>query len=151
MTVFAGEKILADHMNRAQPVLHSAVSSSPLALTNAEQDVPGATVTFTTLTANCKWDADASIDFDVTTASAGQTAIGRLYVDGVLFSPSREALHDMQTIGRGTVKQQWEGVFATPGSHTLKLVGIKTSAGGVATIPANHTSLHVTKSEVVGS
>lgn len=147
MPFASGETITAARLNRIQPTTYDAACTPALTLTNSEVDVGAATITLTTVAANAIYICTAVFDFNVTTAAAAQFCVGRLSIDGVI--STREALHDMQTIGRGTVHQQWRGTLAAAGSHTLKLRALKTTAGGVAEASATHTTIQIIIYEVV--
>ena len=146
MAFFAGEIVTATRLNRLQPVSYGVAASGALTLTTTVTDVPGATITLNTLTANAVYKAWAVFDMVVVTAATGNNMNGYLSVDGA--QQTAVAAHEMVAADLDTVAQQWRGTLATAGSHTLKLRGNR-SAAGDGTIAAAHTTLIVEISEVV--
>ena len=148
MPFAAGEIITAGRLNRLQPVPREAAATNDLTLTTAEQDILGASITVITQTANAVYLAYGVFDMSATTGAAGVIMVGRLAVDGV--SDTEEAHADGSTTGaRITASQDWRGTLATAGSHTLKLRGLKSAAGGTMLARTIHSKLTVVIYEVV--
>ena len=147
MPFASGQKLNAARLNALQPTTYEAAASGTLTLGTSLTDVPGASVTLTSLTAGAIYIATAVFDMNITTAAAGQLVEGHLDVDGA--DQAARALKQMGAVDRATVGQEWRGALTAAGSHTLKLRGLKNGASGVATIVTIHTKLQVTIYEVV--
>jgi hypothetical protein len=112
------------------PVRYNAIASSDLAIGTADNDVPGATVTFTTVAANALAKVRADFDWRLTATGTGY-CYGSLYVDGTRHT--KQALYIAQSAEtRLTSSMGWDVVLATAGSHTLKLSGHKDINAGTA-------------------
>lgn len=140
----AGETVTAGKLNRLQPKTYFGVSSSDLAGAVTDTDIPGCTVTFTTVTDNATFDATGFVDFD-NTGAITSVATAVLVVDGAAQSGLivyQQGLSSDQMSPGG----MWNGTLAAAGSHTLKLI---------ATLPAGisarnpHSKLRVNITEIV--
>jgi hypothetical protein len=147
MPVLAGDIVSAATLNNLQSKSYTAPATSNLVGSGTNADVPGATVTLTTLTNNAVYEVAASFDMQFT---AGTTALasGGLDIDGAvqtaraLWRQAAGALND-----RANVAQVYRGTLATAGSHTLKLVATLGSVNH--TVGTAHTVINVTITEVV--
>jgi hypothetical protein len=119
----------------------SAGSSADLTVSTTITDIASATVTFTTTKINALWVATCQFDMHATATSAGDSIRGYLAVDGT--NQGGVALLTMDTVGRATTAGVWTGTLAATGSHTLKLRGDKTTAGGTSQIRTSTTKLVV--------
>ncbi len=105
-------------------------------VTTVPQDIPGASVTISTVFPNTAlvvmgvvdWSASASTDVQV----------GNLVVDGVAQTGQL-----LSTALRGTSGQTWRVVLAAAGVHTLKLQASKVGAANAVTANPTHTSITV--------
>lgn len=132
MAIAAGERITAARLNRLQPVDYHAVASASLTrTTTAYADITGATVTFTTTTANASYRVIAVFDCAVGTSSATTDMNGRIDVDGV--AGTGLAKHQMDNLDRDSVTLTEKGTLASAGSHTIKLQGALSAAAGSGT------------------
>lgn len=147
MPILAGQIVTTNFLNRLRPTEYDVGASGTVVLTASLQDITGASIALVTQAANAVYKAKAAFDINVATASAGQTAEGHLDIGGV--DQARRALKLMTAVDRATVYQQWSGVLAAAGAHTFKLRGVKSGAGGVASIVTTHTTLQVVIYEVV--
>lgn len=148
MPILAFEIVTAGRLNRMQPVPYSAAASSDLGIGQTAQDIPGASITLTTVADNATYVAIGSFDFDGSGSGSTANAFGRLVVDGVV--QAAEALYQVSSASanvRSVITQTWSGTLAAAGSHTLKLQGT-TPSGGIE-INATHTRLQVIIFEVV--
>lgn len=146
MPILAGQKVTASQLMRLQPRTFDAVGTTTQAGPVTDADVAGATVTFTTSTANAVAVVNCSFDYEFTAATT-TLGSGRLNVDGV--GESRYATFQQgpgNADDRATTAQSYRVTLASAGSHTLKLT---------CTLPTNmrltgvYTSLVVTVYEVV--
>lgn len=138
-TPTAGGRIYA--AKTPAPYLANAPSTSALSTGSATAaNVPGCSVTITTVNANAVVQVTGI--FDITTTTAGSsTAVGTLVVDGS--TQSGEATHQLVTTSdRDSVAQVWNVPLATAGSHTFTLQGA-TTGGGLATFNFPHTTLNM--------
>lgn len=124
--------------------IHEAACSLTLALTTSDQDVAGASVTFSTNSSNAVYSVVASFDAYLAAAGAGVTFIGSLMVDGVLDAGGSFTFSGQTTGDRGTICGIWTGTLPSSGSHTLKLRGRKDINSGTLQFIANSTQLIVT-------
>lgn len=111
--------------------------TSDLTLTTSETDVSGASINFTTTRANAKYEAILCCEFHVQTTSAGNTASGKIYVDGS--SAGNPAFLNLDSITRLMSVAVARGTLASTGSHTFKIRGYKVSSGGSALIRSYST------------
>jgi hypothetical protein len=140
----SGEKIRASRLNRIQPVSYLANANGDVPALSTDVDVPGATITLTTLAANAVYVAVAFFDFDLTGASTA-TGTGKLVVDGATQTATANMAGEVTT-DRMTPGQTWKGTLASAGSHTLKLTA---TTGASQIVQDTHTTLQVTIYEVV--
>lgn len=149
MAFFAGEMLLAQRLNRLQPIDYEAPATSPLAVATATYaDIPGASLTITTETTGATYKAIGIFDCNVATTSPTILMVGRLLVDGV--GAEGIAIYAMDTADRATIAMTWRGSLGAAGSHTLKLQGALNGAlasGG--SFLQSDTKLSVTVLEVV--
>jgi hypothetical protein len=144
MAIASGSRITPALLRRLRPAYYAAEASADLSGAVTQALVPGASVTFTTETA-AEWYVDAVFDADVVTAPSTALALGYCEVDGTV-QTGQATCGDEVVTDRHTVTQQWSGVFAAAGSHTIRLRG---------TLAANqqfrvgNTRLRVTVKEVV--
>lgn len=126
-----------------------ARATSDLTITAVEADVPGAFVTFTTLAANATATFLGVFELrEITTVTSYIRA--RYQVDGVTGAP--ETLEVTQAVAedRKPLVLQDKVTLATPGSHTIKLRGIRDDATGSAIYvggAGGGTSIRVTLSD----
>jgi hypothetical protein len=116
-----------------------ATCSGAITLTTSEQDVPGATVTYSSLVTHtyCAW-ATFDISYTVTGVT---TAVGLLVVDSGSAEPEQAILsNDGTIVVRATPGQTWSNALAA-GSHTLKLRSRKTANGATVAVNTNTTLL----------
>jgi hypothetical protein len=141
----SGQRVTPALLRRLRPAYYVAEASADLPGAVTQALIPGASVTFTTETAGAEWYVDAVFDADVVTAPSTALALGYCEVDGVT-QTGQATCGDEVVTDRHTVTQQWSGVFAAAGSHTIRLRG---------TLAANqqfrvgNTRLRVTVKEVV--
>ncbi|QJT04347.1 hypothetical protein G9272_32025 [Streptomyces asoensis] len=122
MAFLAGETITAGRLNRLQPATYRAAATSALAGAATLADVPGATVTFTSETANAVYVVNAVFDYRLT-GTPTTLGSGNIHVDGVVqaeFAVFRDGGGSAGT--SATVTQVYRGTLGAAGSHTIKLV-----------------------------
>jgi hypothetical protein len=147
MAILAGEIVSAGRLGLLQPTTYDAACTSALTVGTAEADVVGASITFTTAGANAIYVVEGIFDVIVDAAAAGTNVLGRCAVDGASLGAS--AVYEMNAPDRGPANQIWRGTLASAGSHTIKLLGNKSTASGVARILNINTTIHLTIYEVV--
>lgn len=119
MPILAGGVVTAYTLNLIQPRPYYAAGSGTFAGPRTAEDIPGASVTLTTLTDDAVFTVVGTFDFDLTGATTAG-ASGRLVVDGV-------AEAELATFGaevttdRSSPGQTWHGTLPAAGNHTLKL------------------------------
>lgn len=147
MPFLAGEIVTAARLNRIQPVPYQAIASSNLTGIQTNADIPGATITLTTLTNSAVYVCHGVFDAGITGANVAILS-GGLSVDGAV-QTARGLLQQAAGANndRVTAAQEWRGTLATAGSHTLKLVGTCSDADNA--FRATHTVIEVTIYEVV--
>ena len=134
----AGSKIRASGVPLPY-LLSAAASSSLVQSTTAENPIPGATLTFTTVHANANVQVTGIFDVTTTTAGTG-TATGHCQVDGA--DQANQAIWFLVTASaRATIAQSWSVTLAAAGSHTIKLLGMLNAASGVCTFSPTHTTI----------
>lgn len=124
--------------NTPAPYVVSAAASGNLTTgSSTPADIPGATITITTVQNNASVLVNGV--FDIMTATAANVAaIGTCLVDGAV--QTAEAIRIIVTAQtRETVAQNWPISLPTPGSHTIKFQGA--CGGGSATFNQTHTTL----------
>lgn len=150
MPITAGKPPTAAQLTRLQSVIYTAFQTgnagSLQAVTTAETDCLGCSVTFTTAT-TANWTVTAFFDVDVT-ATGAAIAVGRLSVDGTTITGA-EAHLSGSSVTRSTPGQVWSGAFAAAGSHTVKLRVIKSAAAATINCIDLHTRFVLTVFEVV--
>jgi hypothetical protein len=138
---------IVNNGNRAYIITNPAVvtrASSALTLGGAPGTIPGLGGTFTGLRANAQWKASLVTDANISATNANITTIGELIVGGALQAGQALFANSNNLNGaRGTVSQQWAGVFAAGGSLTFSATGKFVGGGGVQQFGATHTSLMV--------
>lgn len=145
MALLAGERITAARLNRLQPTTYSAIGTGgPLVGPQSNADVTGCTVTFTTETAGATYKAWVVIDHDKTTANSSVN-FGRLNVDGANQTATTGSAQDALT-DRMVAGQNYHGVLAAAGSHTLKVVASPPTGNQILN---TNTTLVVEITEVV--
>lgn len=138
-TPTAGGRIYAAHT--PAPYVQNAPSTSALSTGSATPgNIPGCSITITTVNANAVVMVTGI--FDITTTTSGtSTTVGTLVVDAA--TQSGEATWQLVTnTARGSVAQVWNVSLATAGSHTFTLQGA-TTGGGLATFNFPHTTLNM--------
>lgn len=129
----AGRAPTAAQFIRLQPVPLEAIQSGNgggiQALTTTETDLLGCTVTFSTATA-ATCTVEGTGHFLVPAGSAGIIAIIRCAVDGVTITSPEMRCWASTTGVEITAHQSWKFTVSGAGSHTVKLRGLKTGAGG---------------------
>lgn len=105
--------------------------------------IPGTVLTFQTFNPNSAWSVSWTGDFQLTTAAPSSpygTGTVQLSVDNVLFTP-RIAIWNPANVApnaRETEGQSASGTFATPGTHTFRLIAQWLGTGAGA-LQAGHT------------
>lgn len=145
MSVAAGQKIRASMLNRLQPVFYQAGLTATQGLTTTTTDLAGASVTFSTTTANAFFVVFGTFVFDITSA-ATSFAQGKVAVDGVTQTNIVRWAAEVNT-DFDTATQTWTGTLAAAGSHTIKLQA-DLSAGATMQCLGTHTQLLVMICEV---
>lgn len=145
MPVLAGQTLTAAQLTRLKDATYGADGTN-LTLDVVEADLPLATVTVSTTTANAIYIVRGTFDFLIPTFSIVTTATGRLNVDGSTLSKGCDFIGTANG-ARATGSQEWRGTLVAAGNHTFKLRGIKSGAGGVMQIFTS--TLSVTIQEVV--
>lgn len=145
MPILAGQIIEAAALMRLQTKSYSATGTGgPLVGPQSNADVTGCTLTITTETAGATYKAWVVIDHDKTTANSSVN-FGRLNVDGVNQSTTTGSAQDAVT-DRTVAGQNYHGVLATAGSHTLKVVASPPTGNQILN---TNTTLVVEITEVV--
>lgn len=123
--------------------IQSAACTAGATTTTTEQDVTGATVTFTTLRPNARYVCTGVFYFGANTGG-GSVASGKLNVDGTTVNNLYAQFTGATTLDRATVTQTWSGTLASAGSHTLKLRHqITTNVSGTFTLNNGQTTITV--------
>ena len=146
MTLLAGEVVTADRLARLQSTVWRIISDDNLTLTTTETDIPGASVTVTTVADDAVYTVVGVFDMD-TSSTGGGILQGRLEVAGV--TQTEEAHGRGETTGRDTNVMTWNGTLGAAGEHVFTLRGQRTGASGTQIIRAVHTNAIVTIYEVV--
>jgi hypothetical protein len=120
MPILAGQKVTADQLTHLQPKSYSVTGTGNLVGPVTNADVPGCSITLTTETAGATYKAWIVIDHDKTTANS-TVNFGRLNVDGANQAATTASAQDAVT-DRTAAGQNYHGVLATAGAHTLKVV-----------------------------
>lgn len=149
MALSAFQIVRASQINRIQPVNYSAVQTGPglLTVTTTQQDATGCSVTFTTATAAI-CTATLFCDVEVTATGASTVFQGRINVDGSTIT-AKEAHVNGASLQRPTVGQVIDFTLSGAGSHTVKMVFLKTAATGTMVVYDNHTGFSLQVREVV--
>lgn len=139
-TYTAGERILAANM--PGPYLLSAMASADTSVaTTTLTDLTGASITFTTKTANATIEVDGTFDMQVG-ATGTAIATGHCIVDGV--DQTSQATSSLTTAGQRTTSgQTWVVTIATPGTHTVKLQGALSANSGTCSFRSTHTTIRM--------
>jgi hypothetical protein len=117
----AGSRITAARLNRLQPKTYRAVASTLLSGAATNADVPGATVTFDTETANAVYTVTAVWDFRDGATTANMS--GNIKVDGVQQSEFAQFRQGPGTASdAATTAQTYRGTLGAAGSHTINMV-----------------------------
>jgi hypothetical protein len=118
-------------------------ASATTSLTTSNVDITGGALpTFTTVNANAVGFFWASFDFSTTAAGTGSDAVcvGTLAVDGSdLVAPL--AVSDRVSVNRQSAAQTYRVVFASAGSHNVKLRSRVTGSGGTSRALQTQTTL----------
>lgn len=144
MPILAGQIIEAAVANRLQSKSYSVTGTGNLAGPASNADVPGCSYTFNTETAGATYKAWIVIDHDKTTANS-TVNFGRLNVDGVNQSATTASAQDAIT-DRTAAGQNYHGVLAAAGTHTLKVVGSPPTGNQIL---GTNTTLIIEITEVV--
>lgn len=152
MPFTAGQKLRASQVQNIQPVVYSAIQTGNgggiQALTTTETDLLACSVTFTTLTA-AKCTVDACGHFLIQVGAASVVAVARLNVDGTTISPPELRCNATVSGTEVTTFQRFSFTLSGAGSHTVKMRGIKTGAGGTSDTGDTSTGFTLTVYEVV--
>lgn len=143
MGFLAGEDITAGRLNRLQPTTYWAQASGTVAASQTNVDVPGATLSITTQTANAQLEIVWFADFDMTGAGTATGSV-RPFV-GATGAPAFAVFGAEVTTDRGTPGNTWVTTVAAASTFTVKLVAT-TTANQTLNI---YTTLKVTVTEVV--
>ncbi|MGA5424515.1 hypothetical protein [Streptomyces lavendulocolor] len=150
MPILAGQTVLASVLNRLQPKRYIAAATSNLVRNNVTTvaDIPGATITVDTETANATYTVYATFDVQIGATAAGNM-LGYLMVDGA--TDSAQAARRMDAVTRDTITQVWQGTLPAAGSHTFKLQGQSSAASAsVGTLfTSGSTKIQLEITEVV--
>jgi hypothetical protein len=122
-------------------MLEANGNSSP-SITTAFVDVPGVTVTFTTLNPNAIAMVTAVFDHQCTVVAAGALGLGQLVVDGA--SPAKQLIGSAAVVNRENISQTWTVTLAAAGSHTIKMQARKTNGATTVILNAVHTGIDIT-------
>ena len=87
-----------------------------------------------------EWLILGTFDFDVSTLSSGNAAIGELFLDDSGTAETGAAIKSMEAVDRATVSQVWE-VTTTSANTPVELKTRKDSAGGGVTARTTHTTI----------
>ncbi|MFE0201417.1 hypothetical protein ACFW0I_37665 [[Kitasatospora] papulosa] len=145
MPIPAGGIVTAGQLARMQPTPYKAVASVAVTGPATNADVPGCSITLTTLAPNAIIVAETVFDFDPIGTVNGLSS-GRLWIDGAgvgefaVYQAGPGVVAD-----RNSAPQNYREVIPSAGTHTLKLV--TTLATGVNL--NIYTTLIVTVYEVV--
>ena len=116
-------------------------ATGTLALTTANVDVPGASISYATVNPNALVLAWGNWDFQTTTAiGAGGVCVGTLNTDGNDHGQPL-AVADASAVGRWSVPTFRPIALPSPGNHTTKLRGRKTINAGAAQANLTQTTL----------
>lgn len=141
----AGDTIIAPG---ALPATFAAASTANVDLANSvEVDITGASVTFSTATANARFLCIASFYFSCIGGASNGIALGKLSVDGAVQTAFANFTGLFSTPERHNLAQSWIGTLAAAGSHTLKLRGVgpgTTASAAVAAHRVNSVSTTIT-------
>jgi hypothetical protein len=120
-------KVVANvnQLNNTRTRYKRAEATGVSATVGALADLPGTTMTITTVEANTQVLLSAVFDVENT---GGDTFLGTCVVDGV----SQPSEAHQKGINRITVAQSWLVTLASVGAHTVKLQTSK--AGGTSTV-----------------
>jgi hypothetical protein len=148
MSFAAGQRVTAGQLNRIQPVDYEADATDLLLMSNTTAaDIPGATVTVTTVADNAAYKVVGVFDAEVLVTSTTGLMVGKLVVDGT--GASGTAVYGMDTADRATIVMTWTGTLGAAGDHTLKLQGnLSASISSGARFNKSTTKLTVTIKEV---
>lgn len=150
MAFAAFQIVRASALNRIQPVVYTATQSGNVSnlqtITTIETDSLNCSVTFSTATA-AVCTAYVTCDMEVTVTGAS-TFQGRLNVDGSTIT-SKEAHIGGGSSTRDTVSQTVDFTLSGPGSHTVKLRLLKSSAAATMQADDTHTGFSLQVREVV--
>lgn len=121
--------------------LEYAVATADTNLSTVEAVIPGLLFTIKTTTQQTRWEAEGTFGWEET-AVGSTTAIGRLYVDGVLQAAT--ALLSLTFGGqRATTGQTWAGNFTTAGTHTFQARVARSANAGTQNANQTNTTLKV--------
>lgn len=133
----------ADHTHGTpEPTIADQPCTADYAITNAQADVTGASVTYVTTRANVKANITAAFDVDITTTGTGLIT-GQVLVDGAAQTP-KVIVNDPGAVDRRQAQVTFSVVLAAAGSHTIKLQAATANAAGVAVAKQDNTRLCVT-------
>ena len=123
----AGQKLRASDLIRACPTELEQGSSSDYTLTTSYVDIPGATITFTTVVANAVVIINAKFDLRITTNNTGY-CYGAVSIDGTRHID--QSVQVKQSVeDRGGDMLRIKTTLAAAGSHTIKLQAKKDNLG----------------------
>ena len=136
----AGDRVVASGLKH--PFVVSAAATGNLTVTTATvADIPGASVTFSTVQSAASVVVWGVFDTSVT-GTAASLAQGYCTVDGVQQTAS--SIQQLQTAGlRQTVAQVWVATLSGSGSHTIKLRGNNPGAAGTGVFNQANTTITV--------
>lgn len=133
MPFTAGQKLRASVLNRIPTAVYEGIQTGNggglQSFTTTETDLLACTVTFTTLTA-ARVVVHAVGHFLVQTGSAGILDTVVLNVDGTTITNPFMRCYASTSGVELTLGQVWNVQLGAAGSHTFKLRGLKSGAGG---------------------
>jgi hypothetical protein len=135
MAFASGQRVTAAMLNRITRGDLEALVSSDYTITTTEADVPGASLSVTTIQANTVLKITACFDIECTGISDFPFVL--LYVDGAAQSDNMKFQHT----GRGTVSKTWLVTRGAAGTFTVKLTADKVGTTNTIIIYQTHSNL----------
>lgn len=131
-------KVVANvnQLNTTRTKYKKAVASSNAVLTTTATDLPGATVSFTTVEPNTQIKITGVFDMDQ--GGGTDIGIGSCVVDGVTQSGASNFFG-----GRSCNSQTWVANIVSAGAHTAKLQVSKAGATGLMTCYSLHSGITI--------
>jgi hypothetical protein len=137
MPFTSGQRLTAAMLNRITRGDLEALVTSDMTITTTETDVPGASISVTTIQANTVLKITASFDVECTGTSDFPFVL--LYVDGSAQADNMK----FQRTGRGTISKTWLVTRGSAGTFTVKLTADKVGVANTIIIYQTHSNLIV--------